>query len=410
MTHTTVEPDEATRLRNNVVDTLRAEGWITSSEVEAVMRAVPRHEFAPEATLEKAYEPYAAVITKTDEHGVQLSSVSAPQIQALMLEQARVRPGMRVLEIGSGGLNAAYLAELVGEVGEVTTVDIDPVVSDRARRLLDEHGYSRVTVVTADAAEPIAGLGQVDVVLVTAGAWDIPPAWIDQLGPGGRLVVPLRMRGLTRSIAFTCVGHHLESESAKICGFVPMQGSAAHNEELLLIAGTPEIGLRFDDGLPSDPSLLDNAVTTPRFEVWTGVTIGVSELLDTLQMHLAITLPGFCIMVVDPDLDSGIVAPTNKGFALAAVDGEGRTFAYLTTRRTEDNTHVEFGVHALGPDAAAFAETIAGHLRDWADEHRGGPSPVIRVYPAGTPDDQVPGGRVIDKVHSRISLSWPAAQ
>src|SRR5882757_6408676 len=112
MTNTTVEPDEATRLRNTVVDTLRSEGWITSPEVEAVMRAVPRNEFAPEASLEKAYEPYAAVITKTDEHGVQLSSVSAPQIQALMLEQAQIRPGMQVLEIGSGGLNAAYLAEL----------------------------------------------------------------------------------------------------------------------------------------------------------------------------------------------------------------------------------------------------------------------------------------------------------
>ncbi len=67
-----------------------------------------------------------------------------------------------------------------------------------------------------------------------------------------------------------------------------MQGSTAHNEELLLVNGTPEIGLRFDDGLPSDPSLLDNAVTFPRFETWTGVTIGLSELMDTLQMHLAI--------------------------------------------------------------------------------------------------------------------------
>jgi protein-L-isoaspartate(D-aspartate) O-methyltransferase len=373
-----------------------------------VMRAVPRHEFTPGASVEKAYQPYAAVITKTDEHGVQLSSVSAPQIQALMLEQARVRPGMRVLEIGSGGLNASYLAELVGEDGEVTTVDIDPAVTDRARRLLDEHGYSRVTVLTADAAEPIPGLGKVDVVLVTVGAWDIPLAWTDQLKPGGRLVVPLRMRGLTRSIAFVRVGDHLESESAKICGFVPMQGSTAHNEELLLVNGTPEIGLRFDDGLPSDPSLLDNAVTFPRFEMWTGVTIGVRELLDTLQMHLAIRLPGFCVMAVDSDLDSGIVAPVNKGFALAAVDDRGRTFAYLTTRRTEDDKHVEFGVHALGPDAAAFAETIAAHLRGWASEYRGGPSPVIRVYPADTPDDQVPGDRVIDKVHSRISLSWAA--
>lgn len=375
------------------------------------MRKVPRHDFAPEAPLEKAYDTYAAVITKTDEHGVQLSSVSAPQIQALMLEQARVRPGMRVLEIGSGGLNAAYLAELVGEDGEVVTVDIDPTVTDRASRLLDEHGYDRVRVVTADAAEPIPDLGEVDVVLVTAGAWDIAPAWTSQLKPNGRLVVPLRMRGLTRSIAFTRVagehGDYLESESARICGFVPMQGSTAHREELLLINGTPEIGLRFDDGLPTDPHRLDNAVKTPRHEMWTGVTIGLQELLGTLQMTMAISLPGFCTMAVDDDLDSGLVAPTNKRFALAAVEDD--TFAYLVTRRTDDNKHVEYGVHALGPHAEQLADRVADVLRDWQANHRGGPSPVIRVYPANTPNDRIQADRFIDKAHSRISLSWPSA-
>lgn len=411
MTNTTVEPDEATRLRDRMVDELRKEGTLSSPEIDVAMRKVPRHEFTPDTPLDKAYEPYAAVITKTDEYGVQLSSVSAPQIQAMMLEQAQVRPGMRVLEIGSGGLNAAYLAELVGEDGEVITVDIDAEVTDRARRLLDEHGYRRVHVVTVDAAEPIPDLGEVDVVMVTAGAWDISPAWTSQLKPGGRLVVPLRMRGLTRSIAFTQVenehGEYLESESARICGFVPMQGSTAHQEELLLVTGTPEIGLRFDDGLPADPHRLNNAVTMPRHEQWTGVTIGLQEVLDTLQMTMAISLPGFCTMAVDEDLDTGIVAPSNPRFALAAVEDD--TFAYLVTRRTEDNKHVEYGVHALGPNAKQFADKIADVLRYWEADRRGGPSPVIRVYPASTPDDQIHADRVIDKVHTRISLSWPAA-
>lgn len=411
MTETTIEPDEATRLRNKVVDELCADGTISSPQIEAVMRKVPRHEFTPNTPLDKAYDTYAAVITKTDEYGVQLSSVSAPQIQAMMLEQARVRPGMRVLEIGSGGLNAAYLAELVGEGGEVVTVDIDPSVTDRARRLLDEHGYNKVRVLTADAAEPIPDLGKVDVVMVTVGAWDIAPAWITQLKPDGRLVVPLRMRGLTRSVAFTQItgehGTYLESESALICGFVPMQGSTAHREELLLVNGTPEIGLRFDDGLPADPHRLDNAVTMPRHEMWTGVTVGLQELIDTLQMTMAIALPGFCIMAVGEDLDTGVVAPTNKRFALAAVEDD--SFAYLVTRRTDDNKHVEYGVHALGPHAGQLADKIAGVLRDWDTSHRGGPGPVIRVHPAGTPDDQITADRVIDKVHSRISLSWPPA-
>ncbi|MGW5102661.1 methyltransferase, FxLD system [Streptomyces sp. NPDC004100] len=411
MTKTTVEPEEATRLRNKVVDTLCSDGNISSPEIEAVMRKVPRHAFTPDTTLDKAYDTYAAVITKTDEHGVQLSSVSAPQIQAMMLEQARVKPGMRVLEIGSGGLNAAYLAELVGEHGEVVTADIDPVVTDRAHRLLDEHGYGRVRVVTVDAAEPIPDLGEVDIVMVTAGAWDIAPAWTAQLKQGGRLVVPLRMRGLTRSVAFVQIagehGRYLESESARICGFVPMQGSTAHREELLLVNGTPEIGLKFDDGLPADPHRLDNAVTFPRHELWTGVVIGLSELIDTLQMAMAISLPGFCTMAVDEDLDTGLVAPVNKRFALAAVEDD--TFAYLVTRRTKDNKHIEYGVHALGPNAKQFADKIGDVLRDWEANRRGGPNPVIRVYPAHTPDDQIPADRVIDKVHSRVSLSWPSA-
>ncbi|MEU9737165.1 methyltransferase, FxLD system [Streptomyces sp. NPDC048002] len=410
MTNTTVEPDEATRLRNKMVDELRAEGTLSSPEIDAVMRKVPRHAFTPDTPLDRAYEPYGAVITKTDEFGVQLSSVSAAQVQAMMLEQGRVRRGMRVLEIGSGGLNAAYLAELVGEDGEVITVDIDAEVTDRARRLLDEHGYDRVRVLSLDAADPIGDLGTVDVVMVTAGAWDIPPAWTSQLGPGGRLVVPLRMRGLTHSVAFTQIaggnGGYLESESARICGFVPMQGSTAHREELLLVTGTPEIGLRFDDGLPADPHRLDNAVTTPRYEMWTGVTVGLQELIDTLQMAMAISLPGFCMMAVDDDLDTGLVAPSNKRFALAAVEDD--SFAYLVTRRTEDDQHAEYGVHALGPHAQQLADRVAGVLRDWAARHRGGPSPVIRVYPAGTPDEEISADRVIDKVHTRISLSWPA--
>ncbi|MFE2046523.1 methyltransferase, FxLD system [Streptomyces sp. NPDC059477] len=410
MTNTTAEPAEATRLRNKVVDELCADGNISSPEIDAVMRKVPRHAFIPGTPLDKAYDTYAAVITKTDEHGVQLSSVSAPQIQAMMLEQARVQPGMRVLEIGSGGLNAAYLAELVGPDGRVITVDIDSSVTDRASRLLEENGYDQVRVVTADAAEPLP-VGEVDVVMVTAGAWDIAPAWIAQLKQGGRLVVPLRMRGLTRSVAFTRVmgehGPHLESESARICGFVPMQGSTAHREELLLVNGTPEIGLKFDDGLPADPHRLDNAVTFPRHELWTGVVIGLQELIDTLQMALAISLPGFCTMAVDEDLDTGLVAPVNKRFALAAVKED--TFAYLVTRRTEDNKRIEYGVHALGPNAKRLADTVADTLRDWEANRRGGPSPVIRVYPADTPDGQVRGDRVIDKVHSRISLSWPSA-
>ncbi|MEV7778813.1 methyltransferase, FxLD system [Kitasatospora sp. NPDC088351] len=409
MTDVTVDPDHAMKLREQAVDALIADGTITSPQVEVVLRKVPRHLFVPEASLEQAYSPYNAVITKRDKYGIDMSSVSAPQIQAMMLQQAEIGPGMKVVEVGSGGLNAAYLAELVGEAGEVVSVDIDPEVVARARHLLAANGYPQVKVVLGDADEGFRAhlSSEADAILVTAGAWDISWAWFEQLAEGGRLVVPLRMRGLTRSVALRRVGGHLVSSSALICGFVPMQGVAAHQERLLLVRGTDEIGLRFDDGLPADPSLLDNAVTTPRTEIWTGVEVGRTEPIDTLQLYLATLLPGFCIMAVDAELDTGLVAPNNRSFALAAV--EGGNFAYLTTRRTPDDKSVEYGVHAFGPAGPAFADTVREHVRAWAREHRGGPGPHIAVYPAGTPDDQLPGGRVIDKKDSRITISWPPA-
>jgi protein-L-isoaspartate(D-aspartate) O-methyltransferase len=81
------------------------------------------------------------VRTKKDRNGVTISSVSAPWRQAMTLEQAGLRPGMRCLEIGSGGYNAALMAEIAGPDGEVATVDIDSDVTSRARRFLDAAGY-----------------------------------------------------------------------------------------------------------------------------------------------------------------------------------------------------------------------------------------------------------------------------
>ncbi|MEV4502589.1 methyltransferase, FxLD system [Streptomyces klenkii] len=409
MTEVTSDSERAAQLRDKVVDELLERGEIVSREVEAAMRKVERHKFAPEASLEDAYQTFNAVVTKRNERGNAVSSVSAPQIQAFMLEQAGVRPGMRVLEVGSGGLNAAYLAELVGDAGEVTTVDIDPEVTERAARLLAEASYPDVRVVLADATEGVAAHAPYDVIMVTVGAWDIPPAWVKQLTEDGRLVVPLRIRGLQRSVAFQREADRLVSTSVRICGFVPMQGPGAHDSQFLLVTGTDEIALRFDDGLPAEPSLLDNAVRGPRAETWTGVTVKRGEPIDMLQMYMATVMSGFCIMSVDKDLDTGIVAPWNKRFSMAAVDGPN--FAYITPRLTEDEQFFEYGVHALGPDGADFAEVIAGHVRTWDREHRGGPGPRIAVYPAGTPDGRIPelpGGRVIDKDHCRVTLSWPS--
>src|SRR5260221_6411727 len=119
---------------------------------------------------------------------IALQSQHAPaRLQATMLEQAQLGPGMRALEVGSGGYNAALMAELAGQAGEVTTVDIDPEVTGRAARCLADAGYARVNVVLADAEDGVKEHAPYDRIIATAGAWDIPPAWVDQLAAGGRI-------------------------------------------------------------------------------------------------------------------------------------------------------------------------------------------------------------------------------
>ncbi|MGH3752470.1 MAG: methyltransferase domain-containing protein [Pseudonocardiaceae bacterium] len=163
----------AAEFRDALVDTLLANNMITSPVVERAFRTVPRHLFVAEGTpLDVTYNVDNPVAIKRDPDGVIISSTSAAYIQARMIGQAELGPGMSVLEIGSGGFNAALLAEVVGPDGWVVSVDIDPEVTDRARELLDATGYgSRVTVVQADAENPLRGLDEpVDAILVTVGA------------------------------------------------------------------------------------------------------------------------------------------------------------------------------------------------------------------------------------------------
>ncbi|WP_349307965.1 MULTISPECIES: methyltransferase domain-containing protein [unclassified Streptomyces] len=218
----------------------------------------------PEVESAKAYDAEFAAVTKTDATGVDISSVSAPRVQAMQIEQARIEPGMAVLEVGSGGPNAAYLSEMVGKAGRVVTMDIDSEVTDRATTFLTAAGYQNVTVLTADAEEGAPDHGPFDRIVVTVQAADIPPAWMQQLKVGGRLVVPLRMRGLTRTVAFVREGDHLVSDGFELCGFVPMQGAGENRVRLAVLHDTEgeEIGLRIDGHPEPDAKALSEALFT----------------------------------------------------------------------------------------------------------------------------------------------------
>lgn len=402
--------DRAVELRHAVTDKLLTDGMITSSVVERAFRAVPRHLFVPEGTpLEAAYNAGDSVATKRDPDGVIISSISAPFIQARMIEQAGLGPGMRVLEIGSGGYNAALLAEVVDPGGRVVSVDIDPEVTGQARARLTAAGYgSRVTVVQADAEDAVPEAGEsFDAILVTVGAWDLSSAWLEPLSAGGTIVVPLRMNGITRSIGFRRAGDHLVSTSAEVCGFVAMQGSGAHDERVFLLpdAHGHHVKLRFDDDVPPDLGLLDGILRTERTEVWSAITIRHGVSFADLHLWFACFLPGFCKLAADEGTD--LAAERTSWFPFGVARGD--SFAYLAVRPALEGTGIEFGARAYGAHGAAPATAMVEQIQAWDHQARNGPAPEFAYWPTGTSPTQInQGTATLEKTHGLVTISWPA--
>ncbi|WP_078853464.1 methyltransferase, FxLD system [Streptomyces sp. FxanaA7] len=401
-------PTSEQQLRDAMVKRLIELGAARSARVVAAFRSVPRHLATPEVEMAKTYVAEFAAITKTDQTGVNISSVSAPRIQAMQIEQADIRPGMSVLEIGSGGVNAAYLAEMVGERGHVVTMDIDRDVTRRAEDFLKATGYDRiVTVITADGEYGVPGHAPYDRIVVTVQAADIPPAWVHQMKEGGRLVVPLRMRGMTRTVAFVRDRERLVSDGFELCGFVPMQGVGENRVRLVLLHDVEEeeIALRLDGHPEPDAEALRVALGMPRVEAWSGVTVAGDESTEHLDLWLTTALDHLPLMAAKIGArQRGLVASASPIGVPTLVDGD--SFAYRTARPTDDPDRYELGAIGHGPQARKVADRLVEEIQIWHSDHRAQRA-HIEVHPAGTPDDRLPAGRLIDRPHTRVTITWP---
>ncbi|BDR91102.1 protein-L-isoaspartate O-methyltransferase [Vulcanisaeta souniana] len=175
--------------RRKLVNSLKDEGVIKSDRVERAMLSVPREEFLPNYLRLYAYEdtPLQIMYDQT---------ISAPHMVAIMCELLDLKPGHRVLEIGTGtGYHAAVCAEAMERTGIVYTIEYYPGLALYAVQNLARLGYlDMVHVIVGDGSRGLPDQAPFDRILVTAAAPKVPPRLLDQLASNGIMVIPIEER------------------------------------------------------------------------------------------------------------------------------------------------------------------------------------------------------------------------
>jgi protein-L-isoaspartate(D-aspartate) O-methyltransferase len=208
-----VESHERSRLR--MVDSqLRARG-ISDARVLAAMGTVPRERFVPEGLRASAYDDCALPIPEGQ-------TISQPYMVARTCELGRLRPEDRVLEVGAGsGYQAGVLSRLAREV---VTIERIPALAESAWRALHSIGVENVQVVVGDGTMGWLLNAPYDCIVVAAAAPRLPPALVEQLRDGGRIVIPVGDRDMQRLCVIEKRGERLIEVSHDACVFVPLVG------------------------------------------------------------------------------------------------------------------------------------------------------------------------------------------
>jgi len=193
---------------------------VTDLRVLAAMRKVPRHRFVPERHRLEAYDDHPLPIGEGQ-------TISQPYIVAIMSELLRLEGGERVLEVGTGsGYQAAVLA---GLAAEVYSIEIVEPLARQAAATLRELGYTGVAVRAGDGYLGWPEAAPFDAIIVTAAPDHVPQPLVDQLKPGGRLVIPV---GVFYQELLQCVKapQGLQCTSVIPVRFVPLTGEEVNKK------------------------------------------------------------------------------------------------------------------------------------------------------------------------------------
>jgi protein-L-isoaspartate(D-aspartate) O-methyltransferase len=408
-------------LHEAFVEKLISMGCIRSPSIEGAFRAVPRNLFLPGVALERVYSDDAILTKRTD--GRVVSSSSQPTIMAIMLEQLHLQPGHRVLEIGTGtGYNAGLMGHLVGDSGLVVTVDIDEDLVESAREHLVSAGLDRVSIVCGDGGLGYADCAPYDRIILTVGAWDIVPAWWKQLKPGGRLLLPLEIKGgVQKSVAFDQVDDHLESDSVKDCGFMTLRGAFAKPQDSFSLGPEPGLSISVDNGVKVDRDEVYMLLSRPGKDLPSGVHASPPEVIfGGLALWLSLREPGFRVLFAEgQSADRGIVPcfmvyrgewrrcwtiglQGDEGLCVFVRPPEQDSFS----EQLDGSQTFELFVRSFG-SGTELAERLIEQTRAWDAAGRPSSNGLrIRAYPKDT--DYVPSTDefVVRKRWTQLVLDW----
>ncbi|NJL03142.1 MAG: methyltransferase domain-containing protein [Spirulinaceae cyanobacterium SM2_1_0] len=406
------EPDDrqATVRHQQFVTRLAQTGRLSAPGLLAAFRAVPRHRFLPDLPLNEVYQDRAIATKHCD--GLLVSSSSQPTMMALMLAQLDVRPGQRVLEIGAGtGYNAALLAELVGQHGQVTTVEYDADLATAARDRLHHLGYDNIEVVAADGIHGYEAAAPFDRILLSVAADDLAPAWREQLQPQGWLVLPLILTaGLQLSVAFQGQGNVWRSRSLIPCSFMSLRGAAVGAIAAPAITAAPGCKLRTSQCLPLDTATLMAWLAAPEHCEPLGLWVTRTELVSGLRLWLALGDRRFGELLAEPGAAEPVLPPTLGawGRSYGLVDHGGLAMLVrqaLPSVPADAEAAAELVVVGVGPERA-IATALADQVRAW--HHSGRPTVSdwhVRAYPAPDACPSDPDTLVLARPWTHLCLS-----
>jgi protein-L-isoaspartate(D-aspartate) O-methyltransferase len=427
-------------MREHLAERVISVNKIQNPRVAAALRDVPRHLFLPHLPPESAYRD-DAIVTKRDADGQPISSSSQPAIMAIMLDQLGLVPGQRVLEIGAGtGYNAALMRHIVGPSGTVVSLDIEPELVTTARDHLASAGYPDVIVVAADGAEGYPPEALYDRVIATVGVSDLAPAWLSQAGPGGRIVVPLDVRGTQLAAAFERHGQggRWTSVSLAPCGFMRLRGSLAGPERVVTVQPGLTVllpdGLTLSDGKEADADALAGFLAGPSVQLPTEVRTLAVQMVWGLSLWLATRdarscsvaqerpagyagrrLPAEAQAAVRTGATRLARAPVrSRGMRLTSgiLDSGGIALLTATSRagaggNAGEPSRLTLEVTGYGPHASALAAGLTAEVMAWDQAGQPGVAGLhVDAYPRSAADepDPVPGTLLIERTGTRFAV------